>query len=541
MKFLGIDLCSDSVKAVLIESSLNRYTVHDCYEERIQLEEPPSESLRRLLRQVGPAPHQTIMSVPNAVTTLRNVEFPSRSKKAIQSGLSFELEDEIPFPLESVYYDYSILKQTGKTSFIHVAIAPRESLTQFLQTFQEADLDPPYYTTQAWAYDCLFRRFLSVEQQESPRLLLKIGRKQTTLFLRGKKQPLYLWDIPWGGEHFTEALKKQGSSHEEATALKKKQGFLLLQEADLEKKKQGQALEKAARPLLQELKQAHLIARNALQEASLNLYLSGATTLVPGFMEWLGQKTLLPVEALHPFFRLAPHAERKQPEQEARFSLATALAIAAVGQDKHRMINFRKHLPLKMKAPTQTHWKVFLKPVLSVSIVLFSFILSTVVQKSIYTRQLETAQTQLEKNLKNFFGSLSKTALKTYLGNKKLLTDSIQKELTDYQNRVLLFGKNPATPLAILNQLSKKIPKDWVLDLEECSIGDNTQTPFSLKTKREYPITLRFLLTQQEQGKRLETLLKPLIKDLKVTQPTPLDTKWQVTLSGLTRDEAYDF
>ena len=61
------------------------------------------------------------MSLKTRQVTFRNLQLPTRDKKAIQSGVGFELEDELPFSIENAAYDYSIISQSKAGTQVHVA------------------------------------------------------------------------------------------------------------------------------------------------------------------------------------------------------------------------------------------------------------------------------------------------------------------------------------------------------------------------------------------------------------------------------------
>src|SRR5687767_4984321 len=100
MRILGIDIGSSSIKAVELESAFGRFDIRD-YHELPNLENTPEKVVQQLVSKLSKTPDRIIVSLPYKSTTFRNLQLPTRDKKAIQSGIKFELEDELPFPSDS--------------------------------------------------------------------------------------------------------------------------------------------------------------------------------------------------------------------------------------------------------------------------------------------------------------------------------------------------------------------------------------------------------------------------------------------------------
>src|SRR5262249_54413885 len=103
MRILGIDRGGTSIKAVEVESSFGRYEIREEYEQAIEPTPDGSGAalaLTKLIQGLPKPPDRIAVALPTGETTFRNLKLPTRDKKAIQSAVGFELDDELPFAVE---------------------------------------------------------------------------------------------------------------------------------------------------------------------------------------------------------------------------------------------------------------------------------------------------------------------------------------------------------------------------------------------------------------------------------------------------------
>src|SRR5690349_12005769 len=112
MRILGIDFGSASIKSVEMDSAFGRFEIRDYHEQAVQPEELWQDAVKRLIAALPKPPDKIIVALPTAYNTFRNVLLPTRDKKSIQSGIGFELEDELPFSLDDATIQYTILNQS---------------------------------------------------------------------------------------------------------------------------------------------------------------------------------------------------------------------------------------------------------------------------------------------------------------------------------------------------------------------------------------------------------------------------------------------
>src|SRR5690348_15120479 len=148
MRILGIDIGTTSVKAVEIDSAFGRYEIHEYHENPIQPGSSPLETARNLVATLVKKPDRIAAALKSGQVTFRDLQLPTRDKKAIQSTVGFELEDDLPFELDQAVFDYSILSQVGQTTRLHVAATLKKNLEAFLAGLQSVGIDPDLITTE---------------------------------------------------------------------------------------------------------------------------------------------------------------------------------------------------------------------------------------------------------------------------------------------------------------------------------------------------------------------------------------------------------
>ena len=127
---LGLDVGKSSLKAVLLEAGL-RGGMRIAAWEKVDIAGPAG--LREALRRLQEIP---IFAVPSCHTALaarhfsfRNVKLPFKDRKKIAQTLPFELDGQIPHPVESVLIDFTVLGQE-QGSDLFTAVIPRADVDE---------------------------------------------------------------------------------------------------------------------------------------------------------------------------------------------------------------------------------------------------------------------------------------------------------------------------------------------------------------------------------------------------------------------------
>ncbi len=200
---LGLDVGKSSLKAVLLEAGL-RGGMRIAAWEKIEIAGPGG--LREALRRLQEIP---IFAVPDCHTALaakhfsfRNVKLPFRDRKKIGQTLPFELDGQIPHPVESVLIDFAVLGQEQGSELFTAAI-PRADVEERLSLLSDYGFDAETIDVEAVP---VAARLMTAAPADSLNLLLDVGASETTGVLFRDGRVLQVRSFPFGGDAITHAL-----------------------------------------------------------------------------------------------------------------------------------------------------------------------------------------------------------------------------------------------------------------------------------------------------------------------------------------------
>ena len=551
MRILGIDFGSSSIKAVEVDSAFGRYEIHDYHEFELTPESSAERALQQWIQKLPKLPDRIIVHIPSSQYTFRNLHFPTRDKKVIQSSLNFELDDELPFPLERCAFDSVIQSQSKAGSEVHVEATLKTHIHSNLALWKKVGIEPDILTTDLWAYFHLFQESLpeTKASQESPLLLIQAGHHKTTFYVHWNGKPQIIREIPWGGIDLTQALvQKYQVSEEEAQMMKLDRGFMAtpLSEASEitpEQKELSDALTQASEPLIRELRLTLLSVRALCKEPVRMIYLTGGTSLLHGFSSWLSHQIGIETQPLHALSASTHSGVTYSEQTEAKHALALSLALCLVGPAKNQCINLRKGDFAKEAASRKLNLKTLRKPLIALGAILTSLLLSLIVQSQMYSKMLSSVDVQLEKSVRGFFGQLSSSGIRTYLTNPSTLRTSINRELSKYREFSKYTSPHPKSPIRFLNRISSTIPKDVVVDLVQFQAGISPSDSFH-KQDAAYTASLTFLVANPQMAEKLFERLNRQMTSLQRGKMEEVVTsenikKWKITMSGKPNEESY--
>jgi len=549
MRVLGLDLGSTSIKAVELDTAFGRYDIHDYHELKIEAGADPLDVAKTLIKSLPKSPDRVAVSLKTGQTTFRNLQLPTKDRKAIQASIGFELDDDLPFPLEQSIYDYSILSQTGQTTHVHVATTMRKYVERQIADTGTIGLDPDIITSQAWAYRTLLNRIIAPSAQQQPIMLAQIGHRKTTLYIHWRGFPVFARELQWGGADISAAIcKKFSIPLEQAEQAKIQHGFVLpgsqKQKATREQIEFSDAILEPISEFIRDLRQVALICKNITHTGLSALYVAGGTSLLPGFSRVLEEELSLTVKPLQALSSVNPSGVTYSEHSDATFVEAIALALCFVKtSDRSVTINFRKGSQAKHARTRELTLSALKGPMIGLGAVVTSMFVSLMIQTTSYNSELKTINTQMEKSIKSLFGQVSSSAMRTYIASPSALKNSVNKELGKQRELSKLHGPNPQSPLNFLADQSSSIPSDLVVDLTQVQVGSSPTRPYS--PDEQTTATLSFLIASPQIAEKLASLETSKLSGLErskieeVTSPDGSTKKWKITLSGKPTEETY--
>jgi len=541
MRIVGLDWGTSSIKAVEIDSAFGRYEIHDYRELEVTPGTEPAAAAAQLVASLSQKPHRIIVAMRASQITTRNLHLPTRDRKAIQAGVLFQLEDELPFSIEDMALDSSILSQAGQQSDVHVATTLKKHLAAEIQKWGEIEVDPDVITTEGWAFRTLVNRTISPNIQEKPLLLVYVGAKTTLLYLHWRGFPMVCREIRWGGDSLSRMLvSRLGLSDEQAERVKRNPAVL----TETHPQSLVQLVSDGLEDIQREIKHMDLVCKGMSQQNLNAIYITGGGSLIEGLPAALEGRIGIPVERIRPLSALSPSGVTFAETSDAKMGLAAALAMSLVGSDRNLVINLRRGEFSKIARGREFNIQNLKKPLAATGMVAASFFISMAVQSSILQKRLEDKDAQLKRSMSGFFGSVSNSAMRTYLANPASLKTAIQKELDKTRESARVLGTNANSPLVFLKNLSSSISKDTVVDMMDFQVGAAPQpaTPSDKSEKSERaidsPVELTFISTDSAAAERLAGQIaprliqapKPTVEEVPASGKEP--RKFKITFRG---------
>ncbi len=153
------------------------------------------------------------------------------SEDDLETQLTLEADQYIPYPLEEVAIDFEIQGSSPKAANqvgVLLAACRRETIDTRVESIEAADLTPKIMDVEAYAMErafSLIRNQLDLEG-DSTVAVVDIGATMTTLSVISGNQTIYTREQLFGGKQLTdEIMRRYGLPLEEA-GLAKKQGGL---------------------------------------------------------------------------------------------------------------------------------------------------------------------------------------------------------------------------------------------------------------------------------------------------------------------------
>jgi len=332
---LGLDVGSFSVKAVELRQTLRDLEVVQLRELRLGGGGPDlPERLRELVRVHRLPTQNVVCALPGDRVSSRAIQFPFRDRRKIAAAVPFEVEAQVPFALEDVVVDWSVVRSERSRTHLVATVSPRREVAQLLATLREAEIEPRIVEAEG----LVLGNLLGLFDLPGDRILLDVGHRKSTACLLHDGRPVAARAFPVAGQALTEALAKDRDlDAEEAEALKHEEGIF----ADAGRHPGARdAVDRLAREVVRSLGAFEPWLGGPAAERLAGITLVGGTARLHRLDAFLSERTGVPTRPLE-----LPHgpaaAMLVAGGDPLVFGPATALALRATTRATSRM-NFRK-------------------------------------------------------------------------------------------------------------------------------------------------------------------------------------------------------
>ncbi len=239
-------------------------------------------------------------------------------QKRIPDIVRYEADQQIPFDMDEVIWDYQTFQQEGSPDLeVGIFAMKRELIREHLLHFEQASIEPiavqsgPLAAYNAANYDGMLG--------EETTILLDIGAENTDLII-ATQDTFWTRTVPIGGNNFTEALVKSFKlSFSKAENLKR----------TADSSKYARQIFQAMRPifadLVQELQRSIGFYSSTHRDTNVDKVVCvGNAFKLPGLQKYLQQNLGLPVEAPESFKMAIPSSAVDAEFRELVLGLAVA-------------------------------------------------------------------------------------------------------------------------------------------------------------------------------------------------------------------------
>lgn len=177
-----------------------------------------------------------VVSIPEAKSFVRQIKLPKMDQSQIATAVPFEFEQNIPIPIDQVYFDWQIVSESSEGFELLVTASPKDYIDLLIEVLHQIKLKPLAFELESQA---TARALLGAESAEQSTLIIDISELQSSFLLVEKNNLQYTSSVPIGGASFTESIVRNlGIKPEEAETAKREQGLV----ADSRKRNIRQAI-----------------------------------------------------------------------------------------------------------------------------------------------------------------------------------------------------------------------------------------------------------------------------------------------------------
>ena len=306
---LGIDISSSAVKLIELsqsgrKTSLESYSVVPLPEGSIQDRdvlnpEPVGEAIRRVVKNSGTKSRHCALGIPSSVAISKIISLPaSLSGSDLESNITLEAEQHIPYPMDEVNFDFEVLgesKHSSESMDVLLAATRSENVESRVAAAEIAGLKVDVVDLESHALELLFSTLVQDVDENAVVAVVDFGASMTgmTVFESGKVT--FSREQAFGGKELTEEImQRYGLSLEEAGLAKKTGG---LPEGYI-----PEVLDPFRDNMVRQVNRFLQFYYASTQQSQVDkMLLSGGSASIPGIDEQIQASINIPTNLVNPF------------------------------------------------------------------------------------------------------------------------------------------------------------------------------------------------------------------------------------------------
>ncbi|RJP56704.1 MAG: type IV pilus assembly protein PilM [Candidatus Auribacter fodinae] len=343
-KFVGLDIGYDSLKLVELQRERFGLTLTNMVIEPFPLkdvkdfsDEKIFEAIERLFKQRGIHPPSIVISLSGQAVFTRFIKLPTLDRSKIDQIVQYEAQQQVPFPMEEVIWDYQLIGDWTTVNEIDeanvVLVASKNDLVNtLLSYFTQLKIDVEYIDTSPFAL-CNCIKY-NEPAFDGCSLILDIGAKSTDMMVL-ENDNIWFRSIPIGGISFTQAVAKEFKiSNDDAERLKIESAVILGGKGPMlgespERLRISRSLSSSMSRLMAEVSRSIGFYRTHAGGGGIkNILLCGGSSNIEGIDEFFHSKFNINVRKLETTHNLDISRDIKKDVENNKHLLGPAIGLA---------------------------------------------------------------------------------------------------------------------------------------------------------------------------------------------------------------------
>lgn len=267
-----------------------------------------TSALREIISEHGFPSGPVLISVPGQSVFSRFVKLPPVSRDKITQIVQYEAQQNVPFPINEVVWDYQLIGGVEGEVDVMLAAIKAEIIEDLTDAVSDAGIDPDLVDVSPMALYNAVR--YNYSELPPCTLLVDIGARSTDLLFIEEGR-VFSRSIPVGGNTITQQIMKEFDlSFDDAEEMKRNQAFVSFGGAYETGSEVAEKLSKSVRSVMNRM--------HAEITRSINFYksqqsgsqpgmvlLTGGSSTIPYTNDFLKEKLKVEIDYLNPFLNVA--------------------------------------------------------------------------------------------------------------------------------------------------------------------------------------------------------------------------------------------
>jgi len=276
--------------------------------------------------------HKVICSLPESKVFLRVISIPEMQEKELSEAIKWEMEANIPMPIDQVYFDWQLVDRHSKNRLNILTVAVEKKIVDdLMETFKKADLD-------VWGLEAesiaITRSLIGKidAQNRTTSLIVDLGSKKTSFILTIGDIPFFTSSIPFSSESINDTIAKAlNLSWEQAEEVKINNGIENLNENNPIFEATKYLLENLVKEIEKTLDFFSEISKESPEIRK--IILSGGAANLKGLPNFISTRLKKEVEIGNPWVNLNFGKKSSNISRERSLSYPTVIGLALRGID----------------------------------------------------------------------------------------------------------------------------------------------------------------------------------------------------------------